>query len=92
MSNTNLQRIKQSSLILISALTRLKSEKEQVQQQYQIEKDGLQHMERELEELRAQADFLSTVIQEKEEAVNEFNLKIQESEKAYGMVDDLSHS
>lgn len=49
-------------------------------------------MERELEELRAQADFLSTVIQEKEEAVNEFNLKIQESEKAYGMVDDLSHS
>lgn len=68
------------------ALTKLKGEREQVQQQYQVEKESLQGLERELEELRSQQDYLSTVIQEKEEAVEEFNQKIEESEKAYNLV------
>lgn len=55
--------------------------------QYQAERDNLQAFERELDELRAQSDYLSGVIQEKEEAVSEFNKMIEESEKAYTRVD-----
>jgi septation ring formation regulator EzrA len=67
-------------------LTRLRAEKEQVTAQYQNEKEGLQSFERELDELRSQSDYLNGVIQEKEEAVAEFNKMIEESEKAYTRV------
>lgn len=54
--------------------------------QYQAEKENLHVFERELDELRAQSDYLNGVIQEKEEAVSEFNKMIEESEKAYTRV------
>lgn len=54
--------------------------------QYHAEKENLQAFERELDELRSQSDYLSGVIQEKEEAVAEFNKMIEESEKAYTRV------
>lgn len=66
-----------------NTLNKLKAEKEQAQHQYEIEKENLSNVERELEELRSQADYLQEVIQEKEEAVNEFSMKIEECEKAY---------
>lgn len=66
-----------------NTLNKLKAEKEQAQHQYEIEKENLTNVERELEELRSQADYMQEVIQEKEEAVNEFSMKIEECEKAY---------
>jgi SMC interacting uncharacterized protein involved in chromosome segregation len=68
------------------ALTRLKGEKEQVEQQLVVEKDNLLAFERELDELRAQSDYLQGVIQEKEEAVSEFDRMIAESEKYYTQI------
>ena len=48
-----------------------------------MEKDNLQTFERELDDLRAQADYLQGIIQEKEEAVAEFDKMIAASEDAY---------
>lgn len=58
--------------------------------QYQAEKENMMVFERELEDLRSQSDYLSGVIQEKEEAVAEFNKMIEESEKAYTRVAEVS--
>jgi hypothetical protein len=57
-----------------------------VEHQHGIEKENFSNFERELEELRGQSDYLSQVIQEKDEAIVEFNRMIEESEKAYNLV------
>lgn len=57
-----------------------------MEHQHGIEKENFSNFERELEELRGQSDYLSQVIQEKDEAIVEFNRMIEESEKAYNLV------
>lgn len=57
-----------------------------------MEKENFSNFERELEELRGQADYLGQVIQEKDEAIVEFNRMIEESEKAYTLVLPVSIS
>lgn len=62
---------------------KLRSEKDSVQNQYMIEQDNLIKVEQELGDLRQQEENLADIIQDKDDAVSEYDRMIEESERAY---------
>jgi len=88
MDDGNLIKLKNSKLALLKSLAidKLKHEREQLNDLYLREKEGIFHFEKEMEELREQEEFLQSSIQEKEESTAEIEQMILESENAYNTV------
>ena len=89
MNNGNLTKLRNSRFFVayqLLALEKLKNERDQITDQFLREKENLVLYEKEMEELRAEEEYLQGAVVEKQESLTEMEQMIAESENAYNRV------